>query len=66
MVGSRGSLITNNIPNVKWCVRRPVTETVIRAIGPYLWDDQFDHDGLVKNGVSLRVIKIDPEGSGIL
>jgi len=31
-----------------------------------LWDIQFDHDGKVKTGVSPRVVKLVPEGSGIL
>ena len=52
VMGSHGPLIENPNPNVKQRIRQPVTGTVIRALGPHVWDVQFDHDGKVKTGVS--------------
>ena len=65
VMGSHGLLIENPNPNVKRRIWQPVTGTVIRASGPHVWNVQFDHDGKVKTGVSLRAIKIVSEDSGI-
>ena len=65
VIGSHGPLIENPNPNAKRRIRQPVTGTVICASGPHVWDVQFDHDGVVKAGISSRSLKIVQEGSGI-
>ena len=65
VIVSHGPLIANPNTNIKRRIRQPVIGTVLRSAELHLWDIQFNHDGLVKAGVSSRGLKLVPEGSGL-